>query len=223
MTDPYKTENPEQGVNPRAEIEKTPEGHGNGKSLESFTTTTSGQKRRVLAPPGSLGKDDEEEDEETLQLELAAIEAKLKLKRLQQRKSKAGAPDSDFDHGDFKKDQSSRKENLQPSFQNRSPSGMVPLGSPGSATDVQSQDNSEYKADSHTIDDIEVAAKSSDLEANVSTSSHTSDSDQKKDELAGDPNIVDWDGPDDPKNPMNWPAWKIKAQVFLVSAITFVR
>lgn len=222
MTDPHMFEDPDQGVNPSAEIEKTSEGHGNGESLDSSTTTTLGQKGRVLAPPGSLGKD-EEEDEETLQLELAAIEARLKLKRLQQRKSKAGAPDSDFDHGDFKKDQSSRRENLQPSFQNRNPNGMVPLGSLGSATDVQSHDNSEYKADSHTIDDIEVAAKSSDLEANVSTSSHTSDSDQKKDELAGDPNLVDWDGPDDPKNPMNWPAWKIKAQVFLVSAITFVR
>lgn len=222
MTDPYKTEYPNQSGKLSAEIERTSEGHGYGESLRSSTTTL-GQKRRVLAPPGSHGKDDEEEDEETLQLELAAIEAKLKLKRLQHRMSKAAATDSDFDYGNFKKDQSSRKDNFQPSFQNRGPNGMVTLGSPGSLTDIQSQDNSEYKAGSHSIDDIEVAAKSSDLEANVSTSSHTSVSHEKKDELARDPNIVDWDGPDDPKNPMNWPAWKIKAQVFLVSAITFVR
>ena len=87
----------------------------------------------------------------------------------------------------------------------------------------ETKDSSEYRADSHSIDEIEVATKSTDLEANVSASSHTSESDQKKEDLAGDPNTVDWDGPDDPKNPMNWPAWKIKAQVFLVSAITFIR
>jgi hypothetical protein len=36
-------------------------------------------------------------------------------------------------------------------------------------------------------------------------------------------NIVDWDGPDDPQNPMNWPSWKrllqvIFASVFLLTA-----
>ena len=31
-------------------------------------------------------------------------------------------------------------------------------------------------------------------------------------------NIVDWDGPDDPQNPRNWPVWKRMAQVVLVSA-----
>ena len=31
-------------------------------------------------------------------------------------------------------------------------------------------------------------------------------------------NIVDWDGPDDPQNPRNWPAWKRMTQVVLASA-----
>jgi hypothetical protein len=31
-------------------------------------------------------------------------------------------------------------------------------------------------------------------------------------------NIVDWDGPDDPQNPLNWPAWKRMIQVVLASA-----
>jgi hypothetical protein len=36
-------------------------------------------------------------------------------------------------------------------------------------------------------------------------------------------NIVDWDGPDDPQNPLNWPAWKrmtqvIFATIFLLTA-----
>lgn len=31
-------------------------------------------------------------------------------------------------------------------------------------------------------------------------------------------NAVDWDGPDDPQNPRNWPAWKRLAQVVFASA-----
>lgn len=31
-------------------------------------------------------------------------------------------------------------------------------------------------------------------------------------------NIVDWDGPDDPQNPRNWPAWKRMIQVIFASA-----
>lgn len=31
-------------------------------------------------------------------------------------------------------------------------------------------------------------------------------------------NVIDWDGPDDPQNPRNWPAWKRLTQVGLASA-----
>lgn len=35
-----------------------------------------------------------------------------------------------------------------------------------------------------------------------------------------DPNIVDWDGPDDPENPLNWPkAWRT-GHVVIVSILT---
>jgi hypothetical protein len=37
-----------------------------------------------------------------------------------------------------------------------------------------------------------------------------------------DPNIVDWDGPDDPENPMNWPTSKKIANIGLVSLITLL-
>lgn len=40
-----------------------------------------------------------------------------------------------------------------------------------------------------------------------------------------DPNIVDWDGPDDPKNPMNWPAsrkWTLIAALAGVTLVTYV-
>ncbi|CAM1509306.1 Fc.00g030450.m01.CDS01 [Cosmosporella sp. VM-42] len=37
-----------------------------------------------------------------------------------------------------------------------------------------------------------------------------------------DPNIVNWEGPDDPANPMNWSMGKKTVTVVIVSAITFV-
>lgn len=93
--------------------------------------------RRKLTPLDSPSEDDGEEDEATLKLKLAAIEAKLKLKRLQQRKNKAGAPGSDVDYEDREKDESSIKENLPPSSQTRGTHGKVPLVRPKSAMDVQ--------------------------------------------------------------------------------------
>jgi hypothetical protein len=39
---------------------------------------------------------------------------------------------------------------------------------------------------------------------------------------AADPNIVDWDGPDDPANPMNWASRKKTTAIGIVSAITFL-
>jgi hypothetical protein len=37
-----------------------------------------------------------------------------------------------------------------------------------------------------------------------------------------DPNIVNWDGPDDPANPQNWSMKKKTINVILVSSVTFV-
>lgn len=37
---------------------------------------------------------------------------------------------------------------------------------------------------------------------------------------AADPNIVDWDGPDDPKNPRNWSKSFMFANVAIVSALS---
>ena len=67
--------------------------------------------------------------------------------------------------------------------------------------------------------------KSTDLEANALRSSSVSRSnqEQEKSDETIDTNIVDWDGPNDPSNPMNWPPWKIKTHIFLVSSITFIR
>ncbi|KAF3480260.1 putative transporter [Arthroderma uncinatum] len=37
------------------------------------------------------------------------------------------------------------------------------------------------------------------------------------DELPKDPSVVDWDGPDDPANPLNWPSPKINLHIAIVS------
>lgn len=41
-------------------------------------------------------------------------------------------------------------------------------------------------------------------------------------EEAADPNIVSWDGPNDPDNPLNWSTGLKCSNIALVSAITFI-
>jgi len=43
-----------------------------------------------------------------------------------------------------------------------------------------------------------------------------------EDESEDEANIVWWDGPDDPENPYNWPAWRTTVNCGLISALTFV-
>lgn len=37
-----------------------------------------------------------------------------------------------------------------------------------------------------------------------------------------DPNVVDWEGADDPAKPINWPSWKKWKNVFVVSSLTLL-
>lgn len=37
-----------------------------------------------------------------------------------------------------------------------------------------------------------------------------------------DPNLVDYDGPDDTENPFNWPTWKKGRQLVLMAFNTFI-
>lgn len=41
-----------------------------------------------------------------------------------------------------------------------------------------------------------------------------------EDQLNPDPNVVDWDGPDDPANPLNWSKFKRNLHVIIVSIFT---
>lgn len=96
----------------------------------------------------------------------------------------------------------------------------------------KSQDDSGRRPDSEPSENTKDSnpsyvgtEKPADLEASVveTLSAPNSNRQLEKSDETIDPNIVDWDGPDDPSNPMNWPPWKVKAHIFLVSSITFIR
>lgn len=60
-----------------------------------------------------------------------------------------------------------------------------------------------------------------DLEKGVDARSLSS-TNESQDSAESDPNIVDFDGPDDPDNPMNWSFKKKWGMILLISAITFL-
>lgn len=110
----------------------------------------------------------------------------------------------------------------------RAPIREVPASSQYSRDETERQTDSEYRESpkvSHEKDETNIATITpSKLEASVPGDSSASNSNQELEKFKEpiDPNIVDWDGPNDPNNPLNWPAWKVKTHIFLVSAITFI-
>ena len=44
----------------------------------------------------------------------------------------------------------------------------------------------------------------------------------ERDENHEDPNIVDWDGPNDPENPLNWPESRKTINLLLLSVLTII-
>lgn len=68
--------------------------------------------------------------------------------------------------------------------------------------------------------DSSLTPRSSDLE-NPEDTEHDLDAGSNS-ENTNDPNVVDWDGPNDPENPLNWPAKKKFASIALISLISFL-
>jgi hypothetical protein len=68
--------------------------------------------------------------------------------------------------------------------------------------------------------DISLAMEK-DMEKGGDTGSMSS-VDEPDEQIEHNPNTVDFDGPDDPENPMNWTAMKKWGMIVLVSAITFL-
>ena len=82
-------------------------------------------------------EDDGEEDEETLQLQLAALEAKIKLKKLQSKKNKAVRPASDVGGGAQGSARPAGKENTRPPSQESSTVDTPALFRPKSSVETQ--------------------------------------------------------------------------------------
>ncbi|UNI16205.1 hypothetical protein JDV02_002665 [Purpureocillium takamizusanense] len=61
-----------------------------------------------------------------------------------------------------------------------------------------------------------------DVERDAQSTSSSSAHEASDMTAARHPTVVDWDGPDDPANPMNWPLSQKAAAIAIVSAITFV-
>ena len=61
-----------------------------------------------------------------------------------------------------------------------------------------------------------------DLEQGTALDTHVTALPDKDAQESNDPNIVDWDGPDDPENPVNWSLKKKMATTVIISTITLV-
>ncbi|KAF1835385.1 MFS general substrate transporter [Decorospora gaudefroyi] len=70
--------------------------------------------------------------------------------------------------------------------------------------------------------DIEKTAGSGTGSISTTSTAAIADEEDAEPEPDPDPNIIDFDGPDDPENPLNWPATKKWGMVSLISAITFL-
>ena len=103
--------------------------------------------------------------------------------------------------------------------------GLIrPIRSPGTE-DKSTEDKSTEPHNSHSDEKHHDHLPAKDLELGATENSEALQKENVSSadvDSAVDPNIVDWDGPNDPMNPMNWPGWKIKVHIFLISAITFL-
>ncbi|TVY42954.1 MFS transporter [Lachnellula subtilissima] len=75
----------------------------------------------------------------------------------------------------------------------------------------------------HRVDIANHPGEEEDLEKSTRSISHLhSEKDNESGQKPLDPNIVDWDGPDDPANPMNWSKFKRIGHVALISTFTLI-
>lgn len=85
----------------------------------------------------------------------------------------------------------------------------------------QSQDADTTVAEDASTRDPEKAIESS-TSSTRSGERTLSNSSQTEQPQPTDPDIVDWDGPDDPKNPLNWPAKKKWTMILHLSYLTII-
>ncbi|KAK4943292.1 hypothetical protein LTR10_017135 [Elasticomyces elasticus] len=85
---------------------------------------------------------------------------------------------------------------------------------------VQADAISSHRESSDTQRDGYVRMEPSDLEKVMSK--HEDGDVAVTVEVTTDPNVINWNGPDDPENPLNWPASKKWTNIAFLSAITFL-
>lgn len=107
---------------------------------------------------------------------------------------------------------------------------------PDPAWDAQAQDEKVTNAreQGHKADiplDRKHPSSTLDVEKGVQSAATSTNSDERTlggepvAETEQDPNLVDWDGPDDPENPLNWPArkkWTLIGILAMVTLVTYV-
>ncbi|KIW17886.1 hypothetical protein PV08_05081 [Exophiala spinifera] len=101
------------------------------------------------------------------------------------------------------------------------------LGSAKSEHDQRQAPNSTRSAESNSVSDKDVDVRiDPDVERGIPIIDTTDDVDEEKtaDVAASeqDPNIVDWDGPNDPEKALNWPNKKKWGNVAVISSVTFL-
>ncbi|KAF1845634.1 MFS general substrate transporter [Cucurbitaria berberidis CBS 394.84] len=108
----------------------------------------------------------------------------------------------------------------------------APAGLPNPGWEVQDFQSREAYVHGHDADGNPEDVFSKDAEKGVKQHTHSTHSDERtlssdlpiaEADETRDPNIVDWEGPDDPANPQNWPIkkkWGIIAALGAVSLIT---
>lgn len=99
--------------------------------------------------------------------------------------------------------------------------------------DLQNEKVSEAYVQGHDADRVPEDSFSKDVEKGVESHAHSTHTDERT--LSGeqlpteeaaveprDPNLVDWDGPDDPANPQNWTAKKKWGIIAALGAVTLI-
>ena len=71
------------------------------------------------------------------------------------------------------------------------------------------------------IDGATIRGQDSDLEK-YQGKEKGDDIDEEQEERERDPNVVTWDGPNDPQNPMNWTMKKKWTNIAVLSVLTLV-
>ena len=87
-----------------------------------------------------------------------------------------------------------------------------------------SRDPESARASNHysSLEDLHFQTAIHEDTENQSVLQNVSHDDPNNEKAPKDPNVVDWDGPNDPANPLNWSSSKKLAAISIVSLVTML-